>query len=126
MEWIDISSHPRITDEPIEFVPMQPDQANPMHGAPDVRVTERLSREPPPLLTRQEKPKHMNKTLKEQFGIPASQMEAGGRDPGMDIDVVDTPEIELVRLLSVMTRDAADEIKRNEEDIIGVVRALGS
>ena len=43
----------------------------------------------------------------------------------MDIDVVETPEVELAELLSVMTRDYVDELKQNEKDIIGVVKALG-
>ena len=46
-------------------------------------------------------------------------------DPGMDIDVVDSPEIELAELLNVVTRDVREEIKEHERDIIGVVRALG-
>jgi hypothetical protein len=46
-------------------------------------------------------------------------------DPGMDIDVVTSPEVELAELFNVMTRDAQEEIKQCERDIIGVVRALG-
>ena len=43
----------------------------------------------------------------------------------MDIDVVETPEVELLELLNVVTRDVHDELKQNEKDIIGVVRAMG-
>ena len=43
----------------------------------------------------------------------------------MDVHFVDTFELELRDLFSVLTRDAPDEIRQHEQEILGVVRALG-
>ena len=56
-------------------------------------------------------------------------------DRAMDVDMVhegsilkcpvDDSDVELRELLNVLTRDAADEIKQHEKDILGFVTALG-
>ena len=43
----------------------------------------------------------------------------------MDIDVIESPEVELQELFNVVTRDIQEEVKQHENDIIGIVRALG-
>ena len=73
----------------------------------------------PLLLMRQEEPKHMRmhwpSPQMEQYGIPVSRWRQEV-DPGMDIDVVETQEVELADLLNVVTRDVVDELKQNEKD----------
>ena len=46
-------------------------------------------------------------------------------DPGMCIDIVETPETHLKELFSIMTRDAVAQIKQHNRDIIDIVKALG-
>ena len=49
-----------------------------------------------------------------------------GQDlPGMEVDTIEDAEADLRELMAVMTRDAKDEIKKHDDDIIAVVRALG-
>ena len=43
----------------------------------------------------------------------------------MEIDSVEDAEADLRERMAVMTRDAKDEIKKHDDDIIAVVRALG-
>jgi hypothetical protein len=43
----------------------------------------------------------------------------------MEVDSVEDAEADLRELMAVMTRDAKDEIKKHDDDIIAVVRALG-
>ena len=39
--------------------------------------------------------------------------------------MVETSDVESRELLNVLTRDAADEIRQHEQEILGVRRALG-
>ena len=109
---------PEISEQ-IEFVPMEP----------EVHEREHVSREvPPPADEAGGAETHEDALAEFADGAvwhPGQPMEAGGGDPGMDIDVVETPEVELLELLNVVTRDVHDELKQNEKDIIGVVRAMG-
>ena len=43
----------------------------------------------------------------------------------MELDSVEDAEADLRELMAVMTRDAKDEIKRHDDEIVAVVRALG-
>ena len=64
------------------------------------------------------------------LGRPVEEDEApacrdGQELPGMELDSVEDAEADLRELMAVMTRDAKDEIKKHDDDIFAVVRALG-
>ena len=58
-------------------------------------------------------------------GIDQERAPRFAADPGMDMDLVGNSNVELRGLLNVFTRDAADEIRQHEQDLLGVFRALG-
>ena len=50
----------------------------------------------------------------------------GGQEiPGMEIDVIDEPHIDLNKLMDVLTRDDRDAVRAANDEIMRVVRVLG-
>ena len=99
----------------VEFIPMERDR----RGDGD-----HVSREvPPPADEAGAAETHEPKT--EGAVWYPGRSEAIAADPGMDIDVIESPEVELQELFNVVTRVIQEEVKQHESDSIGVVRALG-